>query len=123
VTVVTELLNRQENPDYLLVSLDDADPMLELLAPVGWRLQLDTWHLGLTDRDVAGAIRRSGSHIGHVQVADVPGRQEPGTGSLDWNAIGEALRSVDYQGSIGLEYRPTMGFEWIADKRLALDKP
>lgn len=107
VTVVTELLNRQENPGYLLVSLDDADSVLRPLAPLGWRLQLDTWHLGLTEPDVAAAIRRAGPHIGHVQVADVPGRHEPGTGDLDWEAITEALADAGYRGPIGLEYLPT----------------
>lgn len=109
VTLVTELLNRQENPDYLLVSLDEAEPLLARLAPLGWRLQLDTYHLGLTVPDVAAAIRRAGSRIGHVQVADIPGRNEPGTGALDWEAIADALDDADYAGSIGLEYRPRSG--------------
>ena len=115
VAVVTELLNRQENPDYLLVALDDAGPMLERLAPIGWRLQLDTWHLGQAGLDVAAAIRRAGPHVGHVQVADVPGRHEPGTGGLDWRAIAEALRAIGYDGFIGLEYRPAGGLGWIAE--------
>jgi hydroxypyruvate isomerase len=118
VTIVTELLNRRENPAYVLSTLDDAAPMLERLAPLGWKLQLDTWHLGLTDPDVPAAIRRAGGHIGHVQVADVPGRHEPGTGSLDWLAIRSALDSVGYRGPIGLEYRPlnTTGYgDWFID--------
>jgi hydroxypyruvate isomerase len=119
VTVVTELLNRQENPGYLLVTLDDAAPLLERLAPLGWRLQLDTWHLGLTDPDVAGAIRRAEGHIGHLQVADVPGRHEPGSGSVDWSAVAEALAEVGYRGAIGLEYRPTGDLGWIAASPLA----
>lgn len=107
VTLVTELLNRAENPEYLLVTLDDVEPMIDRLAPLGWRLQLDTYHLGLTEPDVAAAIRRAGPHIGHVQVADVPGRHEPGTGDLDWPAIVRALDDAGYAGFIGLEYRPT----------------
>lgn len=113
VAVVTEILNRQENPDYLLVSIDDTQPLLDRLAPLGWRLQLDTWHLGVAGADVARAIRRAGWHIGHLQIADVPGRHEPGTGSLDWAAIAAALRGVRYEGSIGLEYEPTGSFDWI----------
>ena len=120
VAVVTELLNREENPDYLLVTLDDADPLLEHLAPPGWKLQLDTWHLGLTEPDVPAAIRRAGRHIGHVQAADVPGRQEPGTGSLDWAAITAALRDVGYRGAIGLEYRPTRDIGWISEGDISL---
>jgi hydroxypyruvate isomerase len=118
--LVTELLNRQENPDYLLVTLDHAEPLLERLAPLGWRLQLDTWHLGLTVSDVPAAIRRADQHIGHVQVADVPGRHEPGTGSLDWVAIAAALRDVGYEGAIGLEYRPTRDISWISEGNISL---
>lgn len=109
VTLVTELLNRRENPRYLLATLDDAEPLLERLAPLGWRLQLDTWHVGITDADVPAVIRRAGGAIGHVQVADVPGRGEPGSGSLDWDAVGVALAETRYGGAIGLEYRPSAG--------------
>lgn len=107
VTVVTELLNRSENPAYLLVTLDDADPLLQRLGPLGWKLQLDTWHLGLTVADVPGALRRAAARLGHVQIADVPGRHEPGSGTLDWPAIAAVL--ADYRGAIGLEYAPTSG--------------
>lgn len=105
VTLVTELLNRQENPDYLLVTLDDAEPLLRTLGPLGWKLQLDTWHLALTVDDVPAAVRRAAPHIGHVQIADAPGRHEPGSGSLDWEAVAAALEG--YAGAIGLEYVPT----------------
>jgi hydroxypyruvate isomerase len=115
VTLVSELLNRQENPSYLLGTLDDARPLLERLGPLGWKLQLDTYHLGLTEPDVAATIRRAAGHIGHVQVADVPGRHEPGTGGLDWGGIGVALEAVGYDGAIGLEYRPSVGLGWIEE--------
>ena len=103
-TVVTELLNPSENPGYLLTTFEEAAPMLERLAPLGWKLQLDTYHLGLTVADVPAAIRRAGDRLGHLQVADVPGRHQPGTGELDWAAIGQALADGDYRGAIGLEY-------------------
>jgi hydroxypyruvate isomerase len=107
VTLVTELLNRAENPDYLLVTIDDAGALLHRLAPLGWRLQVDTWHLGLMVPDVPAAIDHVRDLIGHVQIADVPGRHEPGSGSLDWEAIGAALDG--YGGAIGLEYVPAGG--------------
>lgn len=107
VTLVTELLNRAENPGYLLTTLADAEPLLRTLGPLGWRLQLDTWHAGLTVADVPALIADAAPHIGHVQVADVPGRHEPGSGSLDWDAIGVALET--YDGRIGLEYVPAAG--------------
>ena len=118
VTVVTEVLNPLEQPDYLVLSLDDAAVLLDRLAPIGWKLQLDTYHLGRAGGDVAAEIRRAAGAIGHLQVADVPGRHEPGTGSLDWVAIAAALRAAGYRGAIGLEYRPTSDLSWIAGTAL-----
>ena len=111
VTLVTELLNRSENPEYLFGTLADVEPVLDRLARLGWKLQLDTWHLGLAGPDVPAAIRRARQHIGHVQVADVPGRHEPGTGNLDWGGIAAALRGAGYRGHIGLEYVPSTSAE------------
>lgn len=111
VTLVTELLNRAENPDYLLTAPEEAEPLLERLGGLGWRLQLDIYHLALGGADVPAAIRRVGARIGHVQVADAPGRHEPGSGELDWVAIREALDAAGYRDPLGLEYAPRGGTE------------
>ena len=123
VAIVTELLNRRENPQYLLADPDEVDPLIVGLGELGWKIQLDTWHVGLGGPDVPAAIWRAGPDLGHVQVADVPGRHEPGTGSLDWPAIVAALDGVRYEGFIGLEYRPTLAFDWVADSVLARPSP
>jgi hydroxypyruvate isomerase len=46
--------------------------------------------------------------VEHVQVADSPGRNEPGTGTIDWPAAIATLRELGYTGALGLEYRPTL---------------
>jgi len=119
IGIVTELVNRRENPGYLLATLADAAPLLDRLGSLRWRLQLDTYHVGLTEPEVAAAIRRAGAYVGHVQVADVPERHEPGSGVLDWAAIAAALRDIGYGGFIGLEYRPTGGTDWIGASPLS----
>ena len=117
VTIVTEPLNRAENPDYLVVTLDDVALLAERLAPLGWRLQLDLYHLGLTEADVPAVIRRAGLLLRHLQVSDLPGRHEPGSGGLDWAGIADALVAIGYAGFIGLEYRPAgstvEGLAWV----------
>ncbi|HET7645930.1 MAG TPA: TIM barrel protein [Candidatus Limnocylindria bacterium] len=124
VTVVSELMNRRENPDYLLVDWEDCVPLLDRLGPLGWRIQLDTHHLALTEDDVPAAIRRANGRIGHLQVSDAPGRHEPGSGALDWPAIGRALADAGYAGPVALEYVPlrdpaevaAQGFEWLVSR-------
>ena len=60
--------------------------------------------------------------IGHVHVADVPGRHEPGTGELNYANIFEALRKAGYSGHVGFEFEPTMPSEDAAAASLAMLK-
>jgi hydroxypyruvate isomerase len=46
--------------------------------------------------------------VHHIQIADMPGRAEPGTGVIDWSALVSMLKRLGYSGDIGLEYRPSM---------------
>jgi hydroxypyruvate isomerase len=108
-TLVVEMLNPTDTPAYLAASLDAALAIVEPLAPLGLRFQLDTYHAGRLGLDVAATLRRLAPLVGHVQLADVPGRGEPGTGSIPWPAFFDALADVAYEGTVGLEYRPAAG--------------
>jgi len=84
-------------------------------------LQFDFYHIAITEPDLVSAIRRAGPIIGHVQFADTPGRNEPGTGSIDFASAMAALKETGYQGAVSAEYRPkgeTMaGLGWMRDFR------
>lgn len=69
---------------------------------------LDIYHLAANGDDVGEAIRRHGEGIRHVQIADYPGRGEPGSAGLDIAGYLHALQTVGYEGLVGLEYRPTV---------------
>jgi hydroxypyruvate isomerase len=111
--LVVELLNPVDTPRYLVTDLGAVDRLLDTLGGDALRLQLDTYHAGVIGLDVPATIGRYGDRIGHVQVADAPGRHEPGTGTLTWPAIWAALDAVRYGGAIGLEYRPTADLSWL----------
>jgi hydroxypyruvate isomerase len=110
VRLVVEPINGQDIPGYLLPRMADLVAWLQrhgLSDAVG--VQLDTYHLGMAGEDPVTWIYRLGPGLGHVQLADHPGRHEPGTGSLPMPAILAALAESGYQGAVGLEYRPTPG--------------
>ena len=108
-TLVVELLNPYDTPSYLAASLEAALGIVEPLANEGLRLQLDTYHAGRLGLDVAATLQRLAPLVGHVQIADAPGRGAPGTGSIDWPAFFAALAEAGYDGAVGLEYRPLGG--------------
>jgi hydroxypyruvate isomerase len=109
VMIVVEVLNPFDTPDYLVTDLRVAERLLGELRDDGLRLQFDTYHAGRAGFDVVAAFRRVAASVGHVQIADVPGRHEPGTGSVDWPAFFAALADAGYPGAVGLEYHPLAG--------------
>ncbi len=69
----------------------------------------DLYHLDANGDNVAAAIENYADRVGHVQIADSPGRGEPGTGRLDIDGHLAALAARGYRGYVALEYKPTVG--------------
>ena len=67
----------------------------------------DLYHLAMMGEDLAVTLSAHRDRIAHVQVADVPGRGAPGTGTLDFEPLFAQLAAQGYAGSVGLEYLPT----------------
>lgn len=67
------------------------------------RINLDLYHAQIGEGNLIELVKRAGSAIGEIQVADVPGRQEPGTGEINYRAIANALRAMNYQGVVAME--------------------
>jgi hydroxypyruvate isomerase len=67
------------------------------------RMMLDLYHAQIGEGNLIELIRRCGDAIGEIQVADVPGRCEPGTGEIRYPAIAKALRDISFTGTVGLE--------------------
>jgi hydroxypyruvate isomerase len=108
LTLVVEPINDRDIPGYLLPRVADVIGLIRDVDRAAVRLQLDTYHVAAMGDDVVGAVAAAGPVLGHVQIADFPGRHEPGTGELDVDALVDALASVGYDGGLALEYEPTM---------------
>jgi hydroxypyruvate isomerase len=81
------------------------------------RVLFDVYHVQRTEGELLGPLRACAADVGHVQVADVPGRGRPGSGTLDWVAFFETLEGLGYQGWVGLEHVPSADpsdtFAWL----------
>lgn len=106
MSVMLEALNQRETPRYLLPGTDVVLGLIERIGRPNVGFQLDVYHVAMAGEDPRDSIRRAGPRIGHVQLADAPGRHEPGTGELPFLAILEELDAARYSGPIGLEFAP-----------------
>ncbi|GAA4860487.1 MULTISPECIES: hydroxypyruvate isomerase family protein [Saccharopolyspora] len=108
-------------PAYPLKTAADAIAVIDRVHATGeteaLRLLFDLYHLAANGDDPGAVLDRHAGRIGHVQIADAPGRNEPGTGDLDFGHWFRRLDEVGYRGRIGLEYKPSGAsadsFGWI----------
>jgi hydroxypyruvate isomerase len=107
VTLHVEALNPTDWPDYFVSTTADALQIVTGADHPAVRLQYDVYHAFMNGEDVVAAVDELFPHIGHIQIADVPGRHEPGTGEIDFPGLFAALEELGYPGYIGLEYRPS----------------
>jgi hydroxypyruvate isomerase len=122
VMLLLEPLNtRVDHPGMYLDSTAEGLDIIEEVGSPNLRLLYDAYHSAVMDEQPGEVLKGRVHLVGHVQVADHPGRAEPGTGMLDWAARVSALRDVGYSGSVGLEYRPSgPTMETLARARAAL---
>ncbi|GAA4662465.1 MULTISPECIES: hydroxypyruvate isomerase family protein [Amycolatopsis] len=117
--LVLEPLSGIEN--YPLKAAADALAVCDKLGRDNVALLFDLYHLGTNGDDLDAVISHHAARIGHVQVADVPGRHEPGTGALDIPGYLAKLAEAGYDGYVGLEYVPSGrtedSFGWLGGRR------
>jgi hydroxypyruvate isomerase len=120
--LVLEPVNGIDRPGIYPDTLRAGLAIVRAVDDRGLGLQIDTYHAAMNGEDLLPLIRVNTSLIGHVQIADFPGRHEPGTGRLPLEELLSELDRAGYEGSVGLEYRPTGdtddGLRWLsADRR------
>jgi hydroxypyruvate isomerase len=100
-------------PAYPLLTAADVIAVLDRVGAGNMALLADLYHLSVNGDDVATVIDVHFGRIGHVQIADSPGRHEPGTGQLDLAGWLHTLDQRGYTGYVAAEYQPTdAGFDW-----------
>ncbi len=120
-TVLVEMLSGPK--PYPIRTAADAAAVVERLHAAGVAnvgILFDIYHLASNGDDIEAAIARHASQVSHVQIADSPGRGQPGSGGLDLARYLGLLREHGYAGGIGLEYKPTTTTE---DSLGWLDRP
>jgi hydroxypyruvate isomerase len=84
------------------------------------RLLYDIYHMQVMEGNLIRTLTDNLDAIGHIHVADVPGRHEPGTGEINFSRVFSALREAGYTGFVGMEFDPTIPSEKAAAEALAL---
>lgn len=106
IDIVIEPINTRDMPAYFLNDFAWTAELIGELGQANLKLQYDIYHRQILHGDVLRSLAALLPIIGHVQIAAVPDRHEPGTGELDDGRILRHLDTLGYQGFVGLEYRP-----------------
>jgi hydroxypyruvate isomerase len=114
-TVVVEPLSGADR--YPIRTAAQAVEVLDRVGAPNLGLLADLYHLAVNGEDLDAVIARHADRIAHVQLADAPGRHEPGTGELDFAHLLTALHTAGYRGRTALEYVPTRpDFAWLGEE-------
>ncbi|MBA2470221.1 MAG: TIM barrel protein [Chloroflexia bacterium] len=106
VTLTLEPVNTFDVPGFALPTTQSALDLIAAVDNTNVRLQYDIYHALRMDEDPFAYIEAHGGEISHIQIADVPGRHEPGTGNVDFAKLFSVIDDSGYDGWVSLEYVP-----------------
>ncbi|AQZ54162.1 hydroxypyruvate isomerase [Martelella mediterranea] len=109
VKLLLEPINLRDIPGFFVSTTDHAERILEAVGSENLFIQYDIYHTQIMQGDLAETYRRLKAKIAHVQLADNPGRHEPGTGEINYPYLFNMLDAEGYDGFIGCEYKPSAG--------------
>ena len=126
VTVLVEAVNTFENGPYLLHTTGQAVEFVRSVGRENVGIQHDLYHMQRMEGNLVATLRENIGVIGHVQIADSPGRGEPGTGEIRYPYVLAELENLGYDGYVGVEYNPTTGtteesFGWLPEELRGAD--
>jgi hydroxypyruvate isomerase len=121
VLLVIEPINQRDMPGFWLSTSAHAERLLEMVGSDNLKIQYDIYHMQIMQGDLMPTYARLKDKIGHIQIADTPGRHEPGTGEINYGFVFAELDRLGYDGWIGAEYKPltttSAGLGWMAPFR------
>lgn len=106
-TLVVEPINTYDMPGFFLSTSEEGSRLLEEVGAENLLLQYDVYHMQKMEGNLTESIRSQFNRIGHIQIADNPGRHQPGTGEINYGFLLGELDRMGYTGFVGLEYHPT----------------
>lgn len=117
ITLLLEPINLRDIAGFHVSTTDHAERLLDAVGSDNLLIQYDIYHTQVMQGDLIPTYARLKDRIGHVQIADNPGRHEPGTGEINYPFVFSELDRLGYDGWIGCEYKPrsgtTAGLGWM----------
>ncbi len=106
VKVVIEPINHRDMPGFHLNTMAQGAALVDAIGRDRLGLQFDVYHCQVTEGDITKRMAALLPVIAHMQIADVPARNEPGTGEIGWRYVFGQMDALGYEGWVGCEYRP-----------------
>ncbi len=117
VKLLIEPINTRDIPNFFLTTTKQAEGILDRVGSSNLYIQYDVYHMQVMQGDLIPTYTRLKDRIAHIQVADNPGRNEPGTGEINYPFVLGEIDRLGYDGWIGCEYKPkngtTAGLGWM----------
>ncbi|GAA5645078.1 hydroxypyruvate isomerase [Vibrio proteolyticus] len=121
INLVIEAINTRDIPGFFLNTTEQAKAVINDVGSDNLFIQYDIYHMQIMEGDITPTVSANINQIAHVQLADNPGRHEPGTGEINYPFVLSQLDQLGYQGWVGCEYKPqsttTDGLNWMNQYR------
>lgn len=122
VMLILEPMNvRVDHPGHCLYGSPDAVSICDRVGSTHVKINWDLYHMQVSEGDLCRRLKEGFHQVGYLQVADNPGRNEPGTGEVNWSRVLRAAQELGYDGYVGLECRPKDGERTAAERIHAAD--
>ena len=107
MTLILEPCSTARFPDFLYHRLDEGVAVIETAGRANVKLCFDTFHVQMEEGRIVDSLKRVWPHVGHIQIGNVPGRHEPGTGEIHFPYFFGQVEELGWDRWIGCEYLPS----------------